>query len=265
MIKAMPLNNPSGQGIRGAILMSAALMVRREWRRALMEPSRILGVLAQPLLFLIVFGMGFHDNFWLKEEHIHYIDFFYPGVLGLVILFSSIYATLTLVEDKRCGFFRLALVAPGGVLGAITGKVVATASLGFVQGLMFLPLCLFLNTELKPVSIFWVLLFLLLGALCFSLIGVLFAWISPSASAFHALMSIILIPMWLLSGAMFPIDHGWFSHLGYVNPMTYLINGLRSALLFFDDLVLLNLLALLFFSLLNSILLLVAVKRRPIE
>lgn len=212
------------------IFNTVRLLISREWCRVFMEPSRVVGVLIQPLLFLIVFGVGFHDNFLLRDQKSSYLGFFFPGILGLVVLFSSIYATLTLVEDKKCGFFRLVLCGPGGVLGAVIGKVLATAALGFIQGLLFLPLIAILPITISNGALLWAIVLLALGSLCFSVIGVLFAWLSPSPSAFHALMSVILIPMWLLSGAMFPLSNGILYWLSFLNPMAYLVDALRSSM-----------------------------------
>jgi len=208
---------------------TVGLVIRREWRRLLSEPSRIAGIMVQPLLFLLVFGVGFHDNFHVRNSYYTYVVFLFPGILGLLVLFSSMYATLTLVEDKKCGFFRLVLSGPGGISAALVGKILATTSLGFIQGLVVMSLVFFLPVEMTLYGFFWLVIFLLLGAFCFSLIGVLLAWISETPSAFHALMSIILIPMWPLSGAMFPISSGVFYWLSFMNPMAYLVTGLRAA------------------------------------
>lgn len=189
------------------------------------------GMLLQPLLFLMVFGLGFHQSFRLKgHEDLNYAAFFYPGILGLVVLFSSIYATLTLVDDKKCGFFRLMTITPAGLHGALIGKVLATSLLGFVQSLLFLPVMLLLPLDGGTVALGTLMGFLLLGASCCALLGVALAWLSPTPSAFHALMSVLLIPMWLLSGAMFPLDTKLFAWPSLINPMSYLVNGLRGAL-----------------------------------
>lgn len=243
---------------------TVTLLISREWRRLMMEPSRVVSVLAQPLLFLAVFGAGFHDNFSFGNQSTSYASFFFPGILGLVVLFSSIYATLTLVEDKRCGFFRLVLIGPGGTYGAIVGKVLATAALGFLQSLLFLPLAFFFPTTLTAWAWLSSVLMLAIGSFCFACIGVLFAWVSPSSSAFHALMSVILIPMWLLSGAMFPVTNGFFYWLSLVNPMAYLVASLRATLLATPSSSI-NVAMLLIFSTLSFVTLLYAVKKRPIE
>lgn len=239
------------------------LLCIREWRRMMMEPSRVLGVMLQPLLFLFVFGVGFDGSFFLEGRDVRYISFFYPGILGLVVLFASIYATLTLVEDKKCGFFRLILCGPGGVGFAVLGKVLATAILGFMQGLLFFLLLPFLSIKLSFWSVVASMVWLLLGALCFSVMGVLCAWISPSSSSFHALMSIVLIPMWLLSGAMFPVEKGAFYWLSFVNPMSYFVDGLRAILI--DNSGQPNVLGLFIFLALLSVTLMVVSRRRSCE
>lgn len=246
------------------VWQTIALLMAREWRRMIMEPSRMVGILAQPLLFLLVFGTGFKDSFRLADHDISYANFFFPGILGLVLLFSSIYATVTLVEDKKCGFFRLVLIGPGGFFGAVAGKVLGTASIGFIQALLFVPLGFFLLNDMSMATVGIMILLLLIGAWSFSLIGVLFAWLCPSASAFHAVMSVVLIPMWLLSGAMFPISDGIFWWSGLINPMAYLVTGLRSAVLH-GNIPVPELCAMVIASSFTVILLLLAVKRRPIE
>lgn len=241
------------------------LLVMREWRRLFMEPSRLVGMLIQPLLFLAVFGLGFRKSFHLANHNTSYMSFFFPGILGLVVLFSSIYATLTLVDDKKCGFFRLVLVGPTGVRGAVFGKVCATLSMGFMQSLLFLPLGFLLGLHINIYVILLALFFLFLGSLCFSLLGVLFAWICESSSAFHALMSVFLIPMWLLSGAVFPVDDGvlWWASL--FNPMAYLVYGLRGCLLNTESSIILALISIMAFCVLFAGLLTWVVKRYRIE
>jgi ABC-2 type transport system permease protein len=241
------------------------LIVAREFSRVKREPSRIIGMLVQPLIFLVVFGMGFHKSFRLSDHvDLSYSSFFYPGVLALVVLFASIYATLTLVDDKKCGFFRLVFVSPAGVFGALRGKIVATTLLGFSQSLLFLPLMFFLSIKISFSQIIILLVILFLGALCFALLGVLFAWLAPTSSAFHALMSIILIPMWLLSGAMFPLDNIWLSSSSVINPMAYLVKSLRCCLLQSEHWIY-HALVLALFCVFFALLLMQAIKRRPIE
>ena len=238
------------------------VLIFREWRRISMEPSRIIGILLQPLLFLLVFGAGFHHSFFYRNSDTNYITFFFPGILGLVLLFSSIYATITLVDDKKCGFFRLVLLAPAGVLAAISGKIIATWILGFLQSILFLWLILFLPINASLTVLFYSLCILLLSSLMLAILGVLCAYLSPSSSAFHAIMSIILLPMWLLSGAMFPLD-GVLKYLSIINPMFYVVSLLRSNLLS-SELLWKNIIFIIIFIFLFTLSLIAIAKKKPL-
>ncbi len=259
------LNTDRCQKNQSALVMNTVLLlIAREFRRVVREPSRLLGIIIQPLLFLVVFGAGFHESFfWRESTETSYAVFFYPGILGLVVLFSSIYATLTLVEDKKCGLFRLVTLSPSGITGAILGKVAATTLMVFLQSCLFLPLIWILGIQISLWLLPMIIIFLMLGSLSCALLGVLLAWLSPSSAAFHALMSIILIPMWLLSGAMFPMGT-WFRGLGFINPMQYLVSGLREVFLK-GEFVVHNAVFLLIFSFLISMLLTFTIHKRPLE
>jgi ABC-2 type transport system permease protein len=246
------------------VYASLSTMIGREFKRFFSEPSRIVGMLVQPLLFLLVFGLGFHKSFsWSKINEASYAAFFYPGILALVVLFAAIYATLTLVDDKRCGFFLLSITAPGGVFGALLGKIIATTILAFLQALLFLPVMFFLSLSLSAQAFFCLLGFLFLGSLCLAILGVMLAWLSPSSSAFHALMSIILIPSWLLSGAMFPLEDIKLKVLARFNPMSYLVDALRE-LFFMHSTSFTNAIFLLIYGFVFSVLLCIAVRKKPI-
>jgi len=209
------------------------LLIRMEFLRFFREPSRLIAMIVQPLLFLAVFGAGFQQNFVIEgRPEISYIAFFFPGILAMVVLFCSIYSTLTLVEDKATGFFSYVMQGPGGIFGAILGKSAATTILAFLQAMLFLPLMLFLPIELGRVNFSLLLLALLIGSIAFSLAGVMLAWFSKTVSVFHAVMSIILLPSWLLSGAMFPLDgNRFFWFLKLVNPMCFFVSILRSCII----------------------------------
>ena len=122
-----------------------------------------------------------------------------------------------------------------------------------------------LGIEMKPDILLNTLAILALGSLVFAVIGVGFAWLSPSPSAFHALMSVVLIPMWLLSGAMFPLDGKVFSMLAVVNPMAYLVAGLRKSLLDLPGSFVVCFSGLSISLIIGLLLLFVAVSRHPIE
>jgi ABC-2 type transport system permease protein len=241
------------------------VLILREYQRIKMEPSRLFGMMLQPLMFWLIFGLGFNNNFSYKSNYIDisYKAYFFPGILALILLFASIYSTLTLVEDKKCGFFKFMLCSPVGIASAIVGKILATALVGFTQSLLFLPFAFFIFNFTN--KMFLLVPLLLLGSLVFSVLGVIFAVISPSSSAFHALMSIILIPMWLLSEAMFPLKNTVLNFILFINPMSYLVKTLRIILLNTDEKLSFNIIVLAIFFILLSFILYLLIKNKPLE
>jgi len=202
---------------------------QREIFRMLKEPSRILGVVVQPLLFWFVIGSGFVPSFRLEQDHaLDYQTFFFPGVLALVILFSAIFSTITLIDDRASGFLQAVLVAPGNRASVVFGKILGVVTIALIQAILFLSVTPFIHISLTQVNFLLLFVLLILGAVSMSGIGFIFAWVTESSAAYHALMSVILIPMWVLSGAMFPATTGWIQKVALVNPLGWLVSGLRA-------------------------------------
>lgn len=217
-----------GQASWNAILV----LVRREWLKVFKEPSRAIGIIVQPLLFWWVIGSGFVPSFRSSEMmSINYQTFFFPGILALVLLFSSIFSMITLIDDKASGFMQAVLVSPCSRSSIVFGKILGALSIACVQVLLFLPLMPL--ARIDPLEVTWLVFaaFVLLGALCFTSLGFVMAWLSPSSSTFHALMSIVLIPMWILSGAMFPLEDTWMAPIAQMNPAAWLVQGFHYSLL----------------------------------
>jgi ABC-2 type transport system permease protein len=202
----------------------------REMVRMFKEPSRILGVVVQPLMFWFVIGSGFMPTFRLEENQaLDYQTFFFPGVLALVILFTAIFATITLIDDRSSGFLQAVLVGPGSRTALVLGKILGVVTIAFVQAGLFMAVAPFVGIDLGQLDLALLIAFIFLGAMAMSGIGFVFAWGTQSSAAYHALMSVILIPMWILSGAMFPAKEGWMKSVMLVNPMGWLVAGLRGA------------------------------------
>ncbi len=203
---------------------------QRELLRMLKEPSRILGVVIQPLMFWFVIGSGFVPSFRLAEnETLDYQYFFFPGVLALVILFSAIFSTITVIEDRASGFLQAVLVGPGSRTALVLGKIAGVVCIACIQALLFLLVAPFAGISLLQMDFALVLLLTVLGSISMSGLGFVFAWVTASSAAYHALMSIILIPMWILSGAMFPAKAGWIHAVVLLNPLGWLVSGFRAA------------------------------------
>lgn len=222
---------PRVEGMR-ASLRAMQVLICREWLKVFKEPSRALGIIIQPLVFWWVIGSGFVPSFRAQQmAGIDYQTYFFPGVLALMLLFSSIFSMITLIDDKSSGFLQAVLVSPSSRFAVVFGKILGSISIAGVQLILFMPLVPLAG--ISPTQVLWpaFMAFALLGSLFFASLGFVMAWLSPSSSAFHALMSIFLIPMWILSGAMFPLENTWMSIFSIINPAAWLVQGFQYSLL----------------------------------
>ncbi len=211
----------------------------RELVRFFRQKNRVVGAIGQPVIFWLLFGSGLGSSFRMPgggEGGPDYREYFFPGTLTLILLFTAIFATISIIEDRREGFLQSVLVAPIPRWAMILGKILGGTSIAMLQGLVFLTLALTLNIELSVATIAAVVGYMMLVSLALTSLGFTIAWRMESTQGFHAIMSVFLLPMWLLSGAFFPappiaagaglIDRGVY-WIMQVNPMTYCVSGLR--------------------------------------
>ena len=227
----------AGEVRRRAFWLPIWTLAVRELIRFFRQRTRVVGAVGQPVLFWILFGTGLQGSFtppsWAPAD-LTYQAYFFPGVAVLIVLFTAIFSTISIIEDRREGFLQGVLVAPISRLAIVLGKLLGGAVLALLQAGLFLALA-----PTQGVSIAWPALgaivgFLTLLAFTLTALGFLIAWPLDSTQGFHAIMSIFLLPMWLLSGAFFPVqESGWLSWLMRINPLTYGVAGLRR-LLYWD-------------------------------
>ncbi|MGH9465179.1 MAG: ABC transporter permease [Thermoanaerobaculia bacterium] len=207
---------------------------RRELTRFLRQPSRLLAAAATPLLFWIVIGSGLASSFRLPggSAELDFREYFYPGVVTLVVLFAAIFATISVIEDRREGFLQGVLAAPVAPAAIAAGKVLGGATVAWLQALPFLLLAPLVGIPLGAGTALAAAGVLALVALAMTALGFAFAWWVDSTQGFHAVMNLVLFPMWLLSGAFFPVEGapGWLAGLMQVDPLTYGLAALRGAL-----------------------------------
>lgn len=212
-------------------LQATATVWARDMIRFLREPHRVMGAMAQPLLFWLVLGTGIGSTFQPRSfpEGFSYLGFFYPGVIGLTLLFTSIFSTISVITDREHGFLKQMLVSPVSRASIVMGKVLAGASTAMLQGVILLALAPAAGLPLRPVSALLLMLTMGIVALGLTALGLAIAWRMTSTQGFHMVMNFFLFPMWLLSGAMFPLEGLPLAMraLMYVNPLTYGIDGLR--------------------------------------
>ena len=215
-------------------------LASRELVRFFRQRTRVVGALGQPIIFWILFGMGLHGSFrppaWAPET-MTYQEYFFPGIAVLILLFTAIFSTISIIEDRREGFLQGVLVAPIPRLSLVLGKVCGGTILAVLQAALFLligpvltwtGLAPTIHVEATFVGALAVLGFLTLLAFTLTALGYLIAWPLDSTQGFHAIMSVLLMPMWLLSGAFFPAEgSGWLAWIIRLNPLTYGVAGLR--------------------------------------
>ena len=212
-------------------------VVRVLWKRDLVrffrQRSRVIGALVQPLIFWLVIGSGFSGSFKTPgAENVGYMQFFFPGIVLMVILFTSIFSTMSLIEDRHEGFMQAVLAAPGSRASLVLGKTLGGSTIALVQVAAILLLAPFAGFGFA--SIAWGELAVMLVATSVGLtaIGFFVAWWLDSVQGYHAVMSVLLIPAWIVSGSMFPIAGGpsWLKWIVTLNPLSYAASGVRRAM-----------------------------------
>src|SRR3954447_21754285 len=216
-IATAPSTNPG-------IIVPALSLWQREVVRFYRNRSRVIGVIASPLLFWIVIGSGFGNSFRNPGGGTqHYLDFFYPGALTMIVLFTAIFTMMSVIEDRNEGFLLSVLVAPVSRSVIVLGKVLGGTTLAAAQGLIFLVLAPLVGVHFTAVSLALSVVTIFLIAFSLTALGFIIAWPMDSTQAFHAIINLFLIPLWILSGAMFSVSGAskWIATIMRVNPLTY--------------------------------------------
>jgi ABC-2 type transport system permease protein len=206
----------------------------REIVRFYRQKTRVVGVLASPLVFWLVIGSGFGTSFRSGggPGQQHYLDYFYPGALIMIVLFTSIFTMMSVIDDRKEGFLLSVLVAPVPRSAIVLGKVLGGTTLATIQGMIFLVFAPFTGIHLELLQVLLVAVVVFLVSFALTALGFAIAWPMDSSQAFHGIVNLFLIPLWLLSGALFPIAgaSGWIRWLMRLNPLTYGVEALRGLL-----------------------------------
>jgi len=228
-------------GIGGALpsgLGAAWMLAKREWVRFFRQRNRVISAVVQPLLFWLLFGTGLQGAFVGAGDQT-FLEHFLPGTIALIVLFTAIFATISVIEDRREGFMQAVLVAPVGRWPVLAGKVLGGSAIAWVQAVLFLGLVYLFRAAPFSLSVIGVLALLAVIAVSMCSLGMIVAWPMDSTQGFHAIMMLGLMPMWLLSGTFFPVPAldgsaswgQWFlGGLMRANPLTYPIVELRRLL-----------------------------------
>src|SRR5271169_3201119 len=196
--------------ISAGVWLPAFTLWWREIVRFYRQKTRVVGVLASPLVFWIVIGSGFGTSFrsGAGPGQQNYLDYFYPGALIMIVLFTSIFAMMSLIEDRKEGFLLSVMAAPVPRSAIVLGKVLGGTTLAGIQGLIFLAFAPFVGVHMGVIDFLLVVFVVFLVSFALTSLGFAIAWPMDSTQAFHAIINLFLIPLWLLSGALFPLAGG---------------------------------------------------------
>ncbi len=214
--------------------LGAGTLWLREITRFSRQRSRVIGSFLQPLVFWLLLGAGLTASFRPAgmPAGMNYFEYLYPGFIVLVLLFTAIFATISTVEDRREGFLQGVLVAPISRSTILMGQALGATTLAWVPSCLFLVLAPIAGIKLSATAVILSALIMAIIAFALTCIGLLIAWRIESTQGFHAIMNLILIPIWLLSGAFWPVTGApavlqWMMRL---NPLTYGVAALRESL-----------------------------------
>ncbi len=215
----------------------------REMKRFWRDRPRRLGAFFQPLVYLFLLGTGMQAAFTVfGGGKIDYVAFMYPGILAMTVLFTSVFSAISILWDRQFGFLKEVLVSPIPRTSVAIGKVVGGASTACLQGVILMLLAFVPGLLGFSLTTLWKVLLLMPVTILLSLsmtsMGVAIAARMKSFEAFPIIMNFILLPMFFLSGAMFPLQGlpGWMDVLTRINPLTYGVDLMRGIALSGTDL-----------------------------
>jgi ABC-2 type transport system permease protein len=215
-------------------LLPVLTLCRRELTRFFRQRSRVIGAFVQPLMFWVLVGAGFRASFRPPgvPAGTSYAEYAFPGILTMVLLFTAIFSTISVVEDRRAGFLQGVLVAPVGRATIVLGQALGCTALAVLQGVLFLVLAPAAGLPLSLAAGLSVIGVMVAAAFGLASLGLAIAWRLDSTQGFHAIMNLLLLPMWVLSGAFFPAAGvpEWLGWVMRLNPMTYSLAAIRRCL-----------------------------------
>jgi len=199
--------------------------VLRYWR----EKSRIVSSLILPLLWLVVFGSGLRGV--QVTPGLTYQTYIFPGILGMTLLFTSVFSGVSVIWDREFGFLKEILVAPVSRTAIVIGKALGSGTSALIQGALLIPLSYLVGVHLSPISIVILLPTMVLISIGLVSVGLLIASLMASLEGFNFIMSLVIMPMFFTSGALFPLTSAptWLRDFSYINPLTYGVDVLRWA------------------------------------
>ncbi|MGH2348282.1 MAG: ABC transporter permease [bacterium] len=203
----------------------------RDLTRFASERVRIVGAMAQPLIYLVVMGTGFGATFRAAAipQGFSYKAFMFPGILGMTVLFTSLFAAISVIWDREFGFLKEILVAPVSRASIVFGKALGGATVASAQGTLLLLLAPLVGITLGWTQVAQLAVVMFLMAFALTSLGLAIASRMTSMEGFQVVLNFLIVPMWLLSGAFFPLRGvpDWMATLMRADPLTYGVDALR--------------------------------------
>ena len=204
----------------------------REVKRYFRDRARIISSFVQPLLWLLIFGSGI--RFSGLVGNLTYQQYIFPGIVGQTLLFTSMFMGISVIWDREFGFLKEILVAPISRFSVFLGKMLGDSTDALIQGVIVFGLGFVLGIPLTPLSFLEALPIMALVTFGLVGIGLTVASFIESLESFGVIQSFINLPLFFLSGALFPIGSGapgWLQIVSSYNPLTYGVDALRTVIL----------------------------------
>lgn len=217
---------------RPGLLLPSISLARRELVRFVRQRNRLIGAFLTPVVFWGLIGAGIGRTFNAPgiPGGDNFLEFFFPGTILMILLFTAIFSTISIIEDRREGFLQSVLVAPVPRMAIVLGKLIGGTVLAVGQATLFLLIAPLVGIPLTAGSFFTAMGVMVLLGFSLTALGFCIAWPMGSTQAFHAIMNLLLMPMWFLSGALFPPSGSTIGWVMMLNPLTYGLAALRRAM-----------------------------------
>lgn len=210
-------------------LRAVKIVWQRELARFSQDRTRIVAQVVQPLLFLFVLGAGLNTLASGGTHGVNLKTFFYPGILGMSVMFTAIMSAASIVWDREFGFLREMLVAPVRRWSIVVGKCLGGATVAGMQGLIVVAMAGLVGVPYNPVMLIEVIALLLLLAFTLTAFGIMMSARMTQMTAFFTLVQMVVLPLYFISGAMFPVAGlpTWLAVLNRIDPLTYAVDPIR--------------------------------------
>lgn len=220
-------------------LLGIYIIWLRDVKKFFRDKPRIFGSIAQPAIFLFVLGSGLASSFSIfggtggSAGGKEFLNFMYPGIISMTVLFTSFFNAMSIVWDREFGFMKEVLIAPVSRASIVIGKNLGGATMAIIQGAIILVFAPLLKIQISWISVLKLIPIMFIVAMSISSLGVALAARLKTMQGFQVITNFLLMPMFFLSGALFPLTNApkWMVVISRINPVTYGVDAMRSTII----------------------------------